>query len=244
MPTFQDDVMCGRYTLTAPAELASALASVGVEAAAPGLVPRYNVAPTQAAPVVANRADRRIELFRWGLVPHWADSLGIGSRLLNARAETVATRPAFRDALARRRCLVPADGFFEWRRPRRGPPQPYWIRREPRAVFCFAGLWDRWRPKDPEASGGWIESFTIVTTGADPVVGAIHDRMPVILDPADWERWLTPEPVPAEAFADLLAPTASPPGAGLITVPVSNVVNSPLRDGPECLAPPAQPVLL
>jgi putative SOS response-associated peptidase YedK len=228
--------MCGRYTLTAPDEVAAQLGDLLADRTAPALPPRYNVAPTQLAPVIANRPARSIELMRWGLVPRWADDLSIGSRMINARAESVATKPAFKDALARRRCLVPADGFYEWRAAGK-QRQPLWIRREPRRLICFAGLWERWRP---EGGGEPVHSFTIVTSAASPLVADLHDRMPVIVEPEDHERWLSVEPLPAEALNDILRPSQL---RDLVLVPVSMAVNSPANDGPECVAPPAQPSL-
>lgn len=228
--------MCGRYTLTSPAEVAVELAGLLTDPAPPpALVPRYNVAPTQLAPVVANRPARALELFRWGLVPRWADDLAIGSRMINARAESLADKPAFRDAFARRRCLVPVDGFIEWK-PEGKRKQPLWIRREPRGVFCLAGLWERWKAPD----GAVVHSYTIITHAAAPPISDLHDRMPVVLAPADFERWLHPEPLPPEALADLLTP---PRHAGLVLIPVSMAVNSVANDDPSCLAPPLQPSL-
>jgi putative SOS response-associated peptidase YedK len=228
--------VCGRYTLSQPADAIEALADV-----VPGLrdsidlQPRFNIAPSQLAPVVANLAARAVELYRWGLVPHWADGLAIGSKMINARAEGLADRPAFRDAVVRRRCLVLADGFYEWRGAGK-VKQPLWIRLEPRRLFCFAGLWSKWKPKD---GGETVRTFTIITASARGVVAPFHDRMPVIVDRRDWERWLHPEPLPLEALADILAPG----DAELAVIPVSPAVNSPANDGPECLAPPNQPSL-
>jgi putative SOS response-associated peptidase YedK len=218
--------------LTSPAEAARELGeAMGEWRALADRPPRWNVAPTQLAPVLVNRPTPTVENLRWGLVPRWADDLAIGGKLINARGESAAEKPAFRDALARRRCLVPIDGFYEWRAEgkRRAP---LWIRREPRRAFALAGLWERWRAPDGEP----IHSFAILTTAATAALAAIHDRMPVILGPADWARWLHPEPLPPEALVDLLAPSDTP----LAVVPVSEAVNSPRVDGPECLAPPAQ----
>jgi putative SOS response-associated peptidase YedK len=233
--------MCGRYTLTSPAEaardLGDLLSGAGAEALA-ALPARYNVAPTQDAPVVVNRPARTIELFRWGLVPHWAADPSGGAKMINARGESVAEKPAFREAFAKRRCLVPADGFFEWRAEGR-KKQPLWIRREPRRTICFAGLWARWRGKGGD--GVVVDSFTILTTTPNEVVAPYHDRMPVILEPADYERWLCPDPLPAEALLDLIRPSAM---ADLVVREVSMAASSVANDGPECVAPPAQPRLL
>lgn len=228
--------MCGRYTLTRPDELGDALAEIlgerpPADPAIAALPPRFNVAPTQPVPVLLNRPDRGLALLRWGLVPHWAKDLSIGSRMINARAETVATQPAYRDLLPRRRCLVPADGFYE-RRTEGKRRQPYWFRREPRGLFCFAGLWSRWRPRDGEP----IESFTIITAPAAPAVAPYHDRSPVIVAPADRARWLSEGPLRREELDDILAPT----DLALVAIAVNPVVGSPAVDGPECLEPPTQ----
>lgn len=211
--------MCGRYVSTRQdalvAELhlamADAAACAGVLAVAPGFpagltswwAPRWNIAPTQPAPVVVMRdAIATLCLQRWGLVPHWAESLAVGARMINARAETAATRPPFRDALRRRRCLVAADGFYEWKRDGKrrvpflfGPVAP--------TPVTFAGIWDRWRAAD---GGPWVESFAILTTVADPLVAPLHDRMPLVIPAADRARWLAVDELAPEAIADLLAP--------------------------------------
>jgi putative SOS response-associated peptidase YedK len=225
--------MCGRYTLTSPAEAERALGELlsGTSVLA-DLPPRFNIAPTQAAPVIANRLERSVELFRWGLVPHWADGLAIGAKLINARAESLADKPAFREAIAKRRCLVPADGFYEWRTAGK-KKEPLWVRTEPRRVLMFAGLWATWRPKD---GGDAVESFTIVTTEPNASVAPYHDRMPVIVEREDWSRWLQPGPLSLDAFADILAPSRS----ALVVVPVSTAVNSVANDGPECVEPSRQ----
>jgi putative SOS response-associated peptidase YedK len=211
--------MCGRYSTTrqdqlvAEMELAMEEPSQGVLAVAPGFpsglaswwAPRWNVAPTQPAPVVVMReAVATLCLMRWGLVPHWADDLSIGVKHINARAETVAGKPAFRDALRRRRCLVSADGFYEWMR--EGKKRiPFAFAPSDGAPVTFAGIWDRWKLRGAD-DAPWVESFSILTTAADPLVASLHDRMPVVIPPADRRRWITREELPAEALADLLAP--------------------------------------
>ena len=224
--------MCGRTTLTGPQEALELLAPVLDDTALPpeleaGLVPRYNVAPTQVLPILCNRQRRVIEPGRWGLVPSWAKDPAIGNKMINARGESLAERPAFRDAYARRRCLVPADGFFEWQKQGKRK-QPYWIHQEGRRPFAFAGLWDRW--KTPE--GTWLVSFTIITCPPNELVRPLHDRMPVVLAAQDWERWLSREELPPAALDDLLAP-ADP--AGWVAEPVGEVVNRADREGPECI---------
>jgi len=222
--------MCGRYTLTcAPDELREEFGIAEVPAA---LGPRYNLAPRQDAAVIApsRTGELRLRLLNWGLVPWWADDPRIGGRAINARAETVATRPAFRDAFRERRCLIPADGFYEWLRPegsRSG--QPYRFRRADGRPLAFAGLWERWRSADNEV----LDSFTILTRPATGVVAPIHDRMPVILRGADRDVWLDPATPPERLQALLAAESAEP----LVADAVSTLVNSPANDTPECVLP-------
>ena len=219
--------MCGRYTLTTPGDAVAELIELE---SAPRLAPRYNIAPTQESAVVRQIGDhRRLLSLRWGLVPYWAAEPGIGNRMINARSETVAEKPAFRSSLRRRRCLVPADGFFEWRRTAAGK-QPYLIRLDGGGPFTFAGLWDRWVPHDGEP----IESFTILTTRPNELTSAVHDRMPVILPPSHHELWLDPK----EGRSKRLAPVLRPfPADRMEAFPVSTVVNKPANDTAECIAP-------
>jgi putative SOS response-associated peptidase YedK len=220
--------MCGRYLLTSPVDLLRQLFRFMER---PNLGPRYNIAPTQEVPVVRlSREGDRHELIqvRWGLVPYWADDLKIGNRLINARAETVERAPAFREAYQRRRCLVPADGFYEWRKSGK-ERQPLLIRRQDRAPFAFAGLWERWRQPD----GPVVRSCTIVTCPPNALVAEVHNRMPVILAAEDHDRWLDPAQGDGKA---LLRPC---PAEWLEAVAVSPRVNSPANDGPEVLLPPA-----
>jgi putative SOS response-associated peptidase YedK len=182
---------------------------------------------------------RELRVVRWGLVPFWAKDTSIGSRLINARAETVATKPAFRRAFARHRCLLPADGFYEWEKsgdPKHPRKQPHYIRREDGGVLAFAGLYELWRGKDqPEDDrDAWLWTATIITTRAEDEVGRIHDRMPMVIDPARWADWLDPAATSAEALHELMAPAAS---AHLTTYPVSTEVNSVRHNGPELIAP-------
>ena len=171
-------------------------------------------------------------LLKWGLVPFWADDPKIGNRMINARAETVAKKPAFRQAFRRRRCLVPADGFFEWNK---GPSDgkkptktPYWIHRADGAPFVMAGLWERWEPEN----GSALHTFTILTTDAVPEIRDIHQRMPVILPEKAADAWLA-----ADTSAEDLVSLLGPYGEGLRFHPVSSVVNSPRNDSPECIEP-------
>lgn len=218
--------MCGRFTLTATPEMvADELALM----AAPELVPRFNIAPTQGTPVVRLlEGARRLDLLTWGLVPSWAKDPKIGSRLINARSETVAEKPAFRSAFKRRRALVVADGFFEWRKEQKGK-QPVWFHLADRGVFTFAGLWERWVSPDGEV----VDSCTILTTAANDLVRPVHDRMPVILPPDVRDAWLAPE-LPADEAAALLLPYDP---AAMAVHDVDPRVGSPRFDEPAAIAP-------
>ena len=223
--------MCGRFTLTSPGEvLAEFFELVDV----PRVTPRYNIAPTQPAPVV--RVDReaearRLDLLHWGLIPSWAKDPGIGSRMINARAETVADKPAFRSALRYRRCLVAADGFYEWKKIEgQKRKQPYYIHMADRLPFAFAGLWEHWESAD-EAE---IDSCTIITTEPNKLMESLHNRMPVILQPKDFDMWLDPDLQESDSLQLLLVPC---PAEGMTFWPVSTVVNSPANDTPACTEP-------
>ena len=236
--------MCGRYSLTTPAEGLRRLFDFPEQ---PNLPPRYNIAPTQqvaavrlAPPTAADAEDvgteaaceagRHLAMLRWGLVPSWAKDAAIGSRMINARAETLADKPAFRAAFRKRRCLLVADGFYEWRKRAEGPKQPYRIALEDGGPFAFAGLWERWRnPQD----GAWVETCTIVTTDANQLLRPIHHRMPVILDPADYAAWLDPATA-SGAAQKLLGPYA---GTGLMAYPISLRVNKVANDDPSVIVP-------
>ena len=225
--------MCGRYTLASPGDLAGRWA-VPAQLAPP---PRFNVAPTD--PVLTVRADGPA-LLRWGLVPHWAASPAVGAQMINARAETVAEKPAFRDLFARRRCLVLADGFYEWERRPGGVRAPHHITLADGGPFAFAGLHASWRAPD----GSALETCTIVTTTASPRLDPIHPRMPVILPDEDAEEaWLAPDAPPA-LLHELLQPL---PDRLVRAREVSPVVGDARHDAPDCLddpPPPAAPTLL
>lgn len=218
--------MCGRYALkTSVPEIARIL---GAETNAE-FAPSYNVAPSRHVPVCRASAEgrRELSLLRWGLVPHWAKELSDRYRMINARAETVADKPAFRGPFRSRRCLVPADGYFEWKA---GPErkQPYFIHRNDDSPVFLAGLWDRWE----KGQDGSLDSFAIVTTSASERLSSVHDRMPVILDPDDHEAWLNPELKNPKDLLSLLKPN---PGKELLLTPVSTFVNNPRNDDPRCL---------
>lgn len=233
--------MCGRYTLTRQEDVVEELqASLGVAAQSEWWKPRFNVAPTQPAPVVILKdGTRLVEMMRWGLVPFWAGREGAKPPLMiNARIETLASKPMFRDALARKRCLVPADGFYEWKRAgaaKTTKPQPMYIHPRDGHVFAFAGLWARARTDEGEQL-----SFTIITGPPNALVAPIHDRMPVVLAPEAYAAWLDPAIEADEARALL----GVPPDEGWITEPVSLRVNSAQVDDPSCVAPiaPGVPV--
>jgi putative SOS response-associated peptidase YedK len=220
--------VCGRYSLAAP-NPAYLRERFGLGEDSP-LEPRFNIAPSQDA--VAVTTDRegapRPDVLRWGLVPHWADSPKTGFKMINARAETLEQRPAFRDALATRRCLVIADGFYEWQPREHTPKQPWWITLEGGEPFAFAGLWALWRP-EPDVEP--LRSFTIITTAANERVGALHDRMPVIL-PRNAERAWLEHDTPRAELMELLQPL--PDNATALT-PVSTAVNDVNYDGPDCI---------
>ena len=217
--------MCGRFTQKYSwREVRDFLDLLGP---AQNLQPRYNLAPTQDAFVV--RADEKGKRFgsmmRWGLIPPWAKDLKIGYSTINARAETVDTKASFRSAFKKRRCLVPADGFYEWQKREKGK-QPYRITLKDEGIFAFAGLWELWKGEEE------IESFTIIVTDANDFLRPIHDRMPVILEPADYDVWLDGEVQSAETLKDLLKSYSS---EKMTACPVSKHVNSPKNDDPECI---------
>lgn len=219
--------MCGRYTLVEISEhLQIRFSFEDIEIV---LDPRYNIAPTQDAPVLILRADTRVlTSMRWGLVPSWAKDKSIGNRMINARAETLAEKPSFKRAFASRRCLIPADGFYEWRKGfgKRKTPMRFVLRdREP---FAFAGLWERWR-----GGGGDLCTFTIITTSANELIEPVHHRMPAILKQEDENEWLDPEAKP-DRLPALLAPY---PADRMEAYDVSTVVNAPVNDSPACIEP-------
>lgn len=239
--------MCGRYTSTSQlADLAEVfeVAEIRTEP----LPARYNVAPTLDVYAVAVRGrhdaekgpHRALGTFRWGLVPSWAKDPSVGSRMINARAESVASKPAFRSALARRRCLIPADAFYEWQRRPEGGKLAYAIRRRDGRPMAFAGLWEVWRdPSRQRAEPPLLRTCAIVTTAANELMAPIHERIPVVLDPRDWNDWLDPGVGPAGALGLL----RSPPSEWFEAYPVSSLVNNVRNDGPELLDPlPPAPV--
>ncbi len=213
--------MCGRYALTSsPAVIAERFSL----AWAPDVQPHYNIAPGQTIPVVRHAEQgRELSFLKWGLVPSWAKEASIGMKLINARGETLAEKPAFRSAFRRRRCLIPADAFYEWK-PVAGRKQPYCIRLRDDGPFGMAGLWEHWNAPD----GQVVESCTIVTVEANALIARIHDRMPLIVAPADYDAWLAAE---SQELPPAIAPQA------MRTYPVSPLVSNARNDVSACLEP-------
>lgn len=223
--------MCGRFTLTVDPALLIEQFELGSPPPA-DLGPRYNIAPTQSVAVIANEdGPRTLELFKWGLIPSWAKDAKIGNSLINARAETLAEKPAFRTALKRRRCLVLADGFYEWQK-LEARKQPMYIQLKDGRPFAFAGLWETWRPGGGDSPV--LKTCTIITTEPNALMAGIHNRMPVILQPADYAAWLTPGELPA---VEALALLHSYPADAMQARPVSTAVNSPARDEAALVQP-------
>lgn len=231
--------MCGRFTLTTPAQRLAGQFELSGEL--PEITPSYNIAPAQEIAVVAanSEGERKLRRLHWGLVPRWSKDPEIGSRMINARAETVAEKNSFKSAFKKRRCLILADGFYEWRRSEKsqsgpGPKQPYYIRLETGSPYAFAGLWEHWEGEDDRGNERTINSTTIITTGANELVGEIHDRMPVILSPESYATWLDTTIQDAEELMPLLEPY---PSDQMQAYPVSTHVNRPANDDPECIKP-------
>lgn len=218
--------MCGRFSLTHTSE---DLLEYFQLAKVPSLEPRYNIAPSQDIAAVRQVGnERQLVLLRWGLVPFWADDPQIGYRTLNARSETAHITPAFRKAFRVRRCLIPANGFFEWDK-KGGSKQPFFIHRVDGRPMAFAGLWEKWHEKE---GGTVIESCTILTTDANETVGKLHNRMPVILEPENFDQWLNPEVTSIEKLGPLLHPARK----GILTLyPVSTYVNKATNEGEKCI---------
>jgi putative SOS response-associated peptidase YedK len=225
--------MCGRYTLIRLADFTDMFPWIrGPEEAPP---PQYNIAPTQPIAVVANDGKNVIEFFHWGLIPSWAKDPSMGARMINARAETLPTKPAFRAALKRRRCLIPASGFYEWKKNPDGKTKtPMYIRRKDHKPFAFAGLWEVWHGDD----GSKIKSCTIITGQPNELIAPIHDRMPVILEPEDYKRWLSPDEVESDKIVPLFK---SYPAEKMEAYFISRAVNRPGNNSPDCIEPAESP---
>ena len=222
--------MCGRYTLSSPSDDIALLFDLPE---LPSLPPRYNLAPTQEAAVVRVTqpgGPRQLDLLRWGFIPFWAKEASIGNRMINARAESVAEKPAFKWSFQKKRCLVVADGFYEWKKEGK-LKQPFLIHRQDGKPFAFAGLWSTWR--DPQKAEP-VETFTILTTDANDLMRPLHDRMPVIVDAEKFDLWLDPRVEDAMKLLPLLVPHGA---EGFEAFPVSRAVNSPAHDEPDCIEP-------
>jgi putative SOS response-associated peptidase YedK len=221
--------MCGRFTLSVFPEVLTQIFEVEK---IPDFKPQYNIAPTQMVLVVLYNTEgnkREIQRLRWGLIPSWAKEQSMGARLINARAETVAEKPAFRRAFKRQRCLVVADGFYEWQR-QNGKKQPYYFRLSNGKPFGFAGLWEEWQSSEQER----IKSCTILTTQANELLQMVHDRMPVILQQESYDLWLDPQVHDVELLQPLLYPY---PSEAMTSYPVTTLVNSPKNNSAECITP-------
>ncbi len=222
--------MCGRFSLAATGEEVAAHYQLPE---VPFVVPRYNVAPTQpvAAVRLSQSGERQFTFFQWGLIPSWAKDPSTGSKMINARAETAAEKPAFRSAFKRRRCLLPATGFYEWQQVD-GRKQPMYIHAAGGGLVSLAGLWEIWQSPD----GGLLETCTILTTTPNALMEPIHNRMPVILDPLDYSIWLAPD-TDIDQLHHLLRPFDA---ERLAAYPVSTAVNRPANDSADCIAPLAE----
>jgi putative SOS response-associated peptidase YedK len=221
--------MCGRFTLTVdPGQLQEAFPWVDF----PENIPRrYNIAPSQPVGVVPNDGNNRLDFFNWGLIPFWAKDPKIGNRMINARSETIDEKPSFRGSFKYKRCLVLADGFYEWQKqPGSKSKIPYFIHMKDSGPFAFAGLWDTWQSKD----GSEIKSFTIITTEPNDLLRDIHNRMPVILHPESYSAWIQEGESDSHLLKSFLKPY---PGEKMEAYPVSRTVNSPQNDSPENIIP-------
>jgi len=221
--------MCGRYTLTADIDTISQRFKLDTHGLK--IEPRYNIAPSQEAPVIVVEDGKVLKMMKWGLIPFWAKDESIASKTINARAETLHHKPSFKKSLTEKRCLVPADGFYEWKKEGRGKIPIRFVLKN-RDVFAFAGLWDTWRNQ----IGELVFSFTIITTKANALVRPIHDRMPVILKKEYEELWLDPKVNDIDKLLSLLIPY---PPEMMEAYRVSSLVNSPKEDSPECIKPVA-----
>jgi putative SOS response-associated peptidase YedK len=225
--------MCGRGKLDSDFSEIKLVFGIPPERPAPNFAPSWNVAPTDSLPIVrydSKAGERSLDLMRWGLVPHWARDLKIDFSTINAMAETVVTKPVFRDVFQRRRCLVPVNNFYEWQKLDAKNKQPYAIALADRGVMALAGLWENW--KSP--AGEWVRSFTIITTSANELCAPIHNRMPVILPPETWPAWLGEETTEPTQLKAMLAPY---PAAGMTCWPVSARVGNVKNNDPNLVEP-------
>jgi putative SOS response-associated peptidase YedK len=226
--------MCGRFVASSPTTALAEVFEVD-EVKAPELEARYNVAPTdQVYAVAATKGSRQLGTFKWGLVPSWAKDPSVGSRMINLRAESVSEKASFRRTLGKRRCIIPADGFYEWKDMGKGrKKQPFFICSTSGEPLALAGLWEVWKDRDDQ-DAEWLRTCTIITTDPNRLLEPIHDRMPVILAPEVWDTWLDEENHDTDALAALLVPA---PDDLLELYPVSTAVSSVKNDGPELILP-------
>jgi putative SOS response-associated peptidase YedK len=225
-----ESIMCGRYTLTLNNE--EIKKAFNLEEAPAPFKPRYNIAPSQSVPVIfqnPNTGKCELQLFKWGLVPSWSKTSAPDYNTINARSETIHSKPAFRKAFASQRCLVPADSFFEWDH-KSQPRQPMRIMNSDKSLMALAGIWDTWHGND-NGEEMTLQSFTILTTKANELLQPIHDRMPVIIEPKDYMSWLEINPPTLLPLLNLLR---SYPSNNLMVYPISRAVNNPLNDTLEC----------
>ena len=222
--------MCGRFTLASDTET---LIQTFIDFKIPtNLSPRYNISPTQDVASVPNTPEKQVEFFHWGLIPSWAKDPKIGNRMINARSETLAEKPSFREAYKRRRCLILADGYYEWQKiPGDRAKQPVYIRLKSQKPFAVAGLWETWQTEGMDEP---LRSCTIITCPPNTLLKEIHHRMPVILPQDAYAEWLSPNQRSADVFQPLLIPY---PDEEMEAYPVSRFVNRPMNDSPECIAP-------
>jgi putative SOS response-associated peptidase YedK len=223
--------MCGRYTLTADAQAIQQ--TFNLELASHPVQPRYNIAPSQPVPIIKNDHRHELSFVQWGLVPSWAKDPSIGYKMINARSETVAEKPSFRHAFKRRRCLIPADGFFEWSKQGKSKV-PMYIHLANHELFAFAGLWETWQSPD----GSELQTCTILTTEPNDLVKPLHHRMAVILDERDYDAWLDPDEMPADVLMPLLKPY---PQEKMRVYEVSTLVNNTKYDEPALIEPHESP---
>ncbi|MCB0101252.1 MAG: SOS response-associated peptidase [Anaerolineales bacterium] len=221
--------MCGRFTLTVdPSELSD---TFGEYEFPNQFAPRFNIAPTQPVLAISNSTKQKADFFIWGLIPSWAKDPSIGNKLINARGETLAEKPSFRGSFKYKRCLIPADGFYEWKtQPGTKTKTPYFIHMKDRRPFAFAGLWDEWQSSD----GSAVRTCTIITTEPNELMSTLHSRMPVILSPNDYSQWIDPSPQTPDKLLHLIKPF---PAESMSAHPVSTLVNKPGNDLPECVVP-------
>jgi putative SOS response-associated peptidase YedK len=221
--------MCGRFTLTVdPADISDTFGNYEFPTQ---FAPRFNIAPSQPVLAIPNNAKNKADFFIWGLIPSWSKDPSIGNNLINARGETVAEKPSFRGGFKYKRCLILADGFYEWQtQPGEKNKTPYFIHMQDRKPFAFAGLWDEWQSPD----GGALRTCTIITTEPNELMSSLHNRMPVILNPSEYDLWLDPAPQTPDKLLHLIKPF---PTERMSAYPVSTLVNKPGNDRPECVVP-------